>query len=81
MKKDFGMNSHFRFCSSWVKIKFSNNYVEQLVYTAYAHVHYLKLLTQQLLVLSLSKLTKNIFLFPRNFYVEINTCYWIDFCL
>ena len=39
MKKDFGMNLNFRFCSSWVKIKFSNNYVEQLVYTAYAHVH------------------------------------------
>ena len=37
MKKDFGMNLNFCFSSSWVKIKFSNNYVEQYVYTAYAH--------------------------------------------
>ena len=47
-------------------------------YTLLMHTHYLKLLTQQwLLVLSLSKLTKNFFLFPHNCYVEINTCYWI----
>ena len=31
------MNLHFCFSSRWVKIKFNNNYVEQCVYTAYAH--------------------------------------------
>lgn len=31
------MNLHFCFSASWVKIKFNNNYVEQQVYTVYAH--------------------------------------------